>query len=106
MADNSGKDDKNKIPMYQGIVQSFPRALAAIAAHTQKGAEEPGHRWHGWKEAQDGFHRYSNAFMRHLMDEGHGHYSSDDFKTLVAQVTATCWNDLARLEHLLTDQED
>ena len=100
--DNSGKDDKHKPPAYRGLVQSFPRALAAIAEHTAKGAEEPGHRWHGWKEARNGFERYSNAMVRHLLDEGH----IPDTDLLVAQVTATCWNDLARLEHLLTDQED
>lgn len=96
--DRSGKVDHGKVPAYAGLIQSFPRALQAIAEHTAKGAAEPGHHWHGWKEAQDGYKRYSNAFIRHLLTEGAA-------GPTLANVTATCWNDLARLEHLLMEAE-
>jgi hypothetical protein len=102
--DNSGKDDAKKPPLYQGLIQSFPRALAAIGEHTAKGAAEPGHHWHGWQETENGFTRFSNAMLRHQMAEGM--LSRSDPQLLAEQAIATCWNDLARLEHLLADLED
>lgn len=104
MTDSSGKDDAMKPPLYQGVVQSFPRALAAIGEHTASGAAEPGHHWHGWQQASNGFTRYSNAMVRHQMEEGL--LGTRDPQLLLKQVIATCWNDLARLEHLLADLED
>lgn len=98
-----GKVLEGKPPLYTALIQSFPRALAAIGEHTAKHATIDGHHWHGWKEVPEGFKVYSEAMIRHLLAEDVADMGAVQ---LAEKVVATCWNDIARLEHLLADLED
>lgn len=94
------KLDMGKPEVYTGVLQSFPLALKEIARVTVEGISQPGHVLHGWKEVPEGFKRYSEAMGRHLLHEGVVDHP-DEF---MFNVATTCWNDLARLEHLLQDR--
>lgn len=118
--DPSGKDPKaegakldfGKTPVYQGLLDYFPRACEAVAVVSAVGASK--YSWKGWETVPDGYNRYSDAMLRHitkrsqgeLYDDGPGglgDYTGELKKHLHdAQVA---WNALARLEIFLREQE-
>jgi len=89
------KLDEHKAQVYTGVFMSFPYALEAVARKTIEGTGEPGHVLHGWKEVPDGFKRYSEAFARHVLQEGKARNKIESYDAMVT----TTWNSLARLEH-------
>jgi hypothetical protein len=87
------KLDAGKSPVFQGLLDYFPRACLAVAEVSAQGAAK--YAWKGWETVPDGFNRYSNALGRHLVNETiEGDYDPEGFLH-AAQVA---WNAFARLE--------
>lgn len=96
------KYDAGKIPVFQGALDYFPRAIEAVAGISQFGAQK--YAWKGWEGVDDGFNRYSNALVRHLLKPGvEGPYDSDSG---LLHASHAAWNALARLELYLKELEN
>lgn len=95
------KYDGGKAPIFRGVVSYFPRAAKAVAEVSGFGASK--YAWAGWEGVDDGFNRYSDAMVRHLMREGEGEILDPDSGLLHAAHTA--WGALARLELMLRQME-
>lgn len=100
--DPNGKDphepgaklDAGKSPVFRGLIDYFPRACSAVANVSLAGANK--YAWKGWEHVPDGINRYSDALVRHLVDESaNGAIDKDTGLLHSAQVA---WNSLARLE--------
>lgn len=94
------KLDAGKSPVFQGLLDYFPRACLAVAEVSAAGAAK--YAWKGWESVPDGLNRYSNALARHVVNESiQGPYDPDGFlhKSQVA------WNALAVLELYLKENE-
>ena len=94
------KLDAGKVPLWQGCISYFPRALSAVADVSAAGARK--YTWRGWEGVPDGFVRYSNALARHFAMESREEFDRDSGCRHAAQVA---WNALARLEMLLKEKE-
>lgn len=79
----------------------FPRAQLAVAAIGTFGADKYTER--GWEQVPDGFERYTDAMLRHLLSEGSGELRDPESNMLHAAHAA--WNALARLELMLREME-
>ena len=97
----SFKNDGGKAPVFRGALSYFPRAISAVAELSLVGSRT--HRWDGWRDLPDGYNRYSDALVRHLIREGSGEVLDPGSGLLHA--THACWNSLARLELLLKERE-
>lgn len=100
------KLDAGKSPVYQGLVDYFPRACVAVADISRRGAIK--YAWKGWETVPDGFNRYSNALGRHLVAESiEGHYDSSPtgLGADVLHASQVAWNAFARLELLIRELE-
>lgn len=95
------KLDDGKPLIVRGVMHYFPRALKAIAAVSEYGSKK--YRWGGWKTVPDGAERYGEALGRHIVDEEID--GPIDPKTGHLHAAHEAWNALARLEHILRDQE-
>jgi hypothetical protein len=95
------KYDAGKAPIFRGFLSYFPRAIRAVAEVSGFGAEK--YAWHGWERVDDGFNRYSDAMVRHIIAEGEGESLDPDSGLLHAAHIA--WNALARLELLIREEE-
>lgn len=90
------KLDAGKTPIFRGLVDYFPDAIAEVAEVSAKGAEK--YTWKGWETVPDGVDRYSDALMRHLCAESNGSIDKDTGCKHAAQVA---WNALARLQIMI-----
>jgi len=88
------KYDGAKSPVFRGAIDYFPRAISAVAEVSAFGASK--YAWKGWEGVPDGYNRYSDALVRHLIYEGEGEVLDIDSGLLHAAHAA--WNALARLE--------
>jgi len=116
--DPSGKDphekgaklDLGKSPIFDGVLQYFPRALRKVAQLSEWGATR--YSWEGWRSVPDGFRRYSNAMGRHILAEKtEGLYDLDakndpKYPAEILHATQVAWNALARLDLLLEELEN
>lgn len=93
------KLDAGKPPVLRGAIQYFPRALAAVAEVSAKGAEK--YAWNGWEAVPDGPARYGDALGRHMLYEAID--GPLDPQTNLLHAAHTAWNALARLELLLRE---
>jgi len=98
------KYDKDKTPIVRGVLQYFPRALAAIAEVSAAGAEK--YAWDGWRTVPDGVIRYTDALGRHLLAESFGPIDDGPGGTGCLHASQVAWNALARLELMLEQSED
>jgi len=96
------KLDAGKACAFRGSIDYFPRAILAVATVSTFGASK--YAWKGWETVPEGFERYSDALVRHLLAEGKGEASDSDSGLLHAAHAA--WNALARLELKLREQEN
>lgn len=96
------KYDGGKSPVFRGAIDYFPRAISAVAGVSAFGASK--YAWKGWEGVDDGYNRYSDALVRHLIYEGQGEVLDPDSGLLHAAHTA--WNALARLELLIREREE
>jgi hypothetical protein len=91
--DPGAKLDAGKSPVYQGLLDYFPRACLAVAEVSAAGAAK--YAWKGWETVPDGINRYSNALGRHIINKAiEGKYDPEGFLHS-AQIA---WNALATLE--------
>lgn len=95
------KLDAGKTCSFQGLILYFPKALDAVAAVSTFGAKK--YAWDGWQTVPDGYQRYSDAMMRHLIKEGMGEEFDKD--SSLSHQAHLAWNALARLELLLKEQD-
>lgn len=102
VASGSVKYDGGKSPVFRGAISYFPRAISAVAGVSAFGASK--YAWDGWRGVSDGYNRYSDALVRHLVYEGEGEVLDPDSGLLHAAHCA--WNALARLELLIKEQKD
>lgn len=80
------------------IVFGFPRALKAVAQVGTFGAAK--YTEHGWRQVPQGEKRYTDAMIRHLLDEATGEQC--DSESGLPHSAHLAWNALARLELQLT----
>ena len=96
------KYDGGKAPVFRGAIDYFPRAISAVAEVSAFGASK--YAWKGWEGVPDGYNRYSDAMVRHLIYQGEGEILDPDSGLLHAAHTA--WNALARLEILIKERQN
>lgn len=102
IASGAIKYDAGKACAYRGAINYFPRAILSVATVSTFGASK--YAWKGWEGVSEGFERYSDAMVRHLISEGSDELKDPDSGLLHAAHTA--WNALARLELLIREQEN
>lgn len=84
-------------PRPQLVLGGFSNALAAVTDVGTFGAAK--YTDNGWREVPNGIERYSEAMMRHWLQEAQGIECDDQTHLLHAAHLA--WNALARLELML-----
>lgn len=80
------------------VLGNFARALSAVADVGTYGAKK--YTPNGWRTVPNGVERYSDAMMRHWLQEQQGELCDPETKLLHAAHLA--WNALARLELMLS----
>jgi hypothetical protein len=83
------------------VLGDFSRALSAVTDVGTYGAAK--YTDHGWLTVPDGVQRYSDAMMRHWLDESAG--IACDRETNLLHAAHLAWNALARLELMLLQRE-
>lgn len=107
--DPGAKLDAGKSPIWQGVLDYFPRAVAAVADLSAYGANK--YSWKGWESVPNGENRYGNAAARHIVKEAiEGLWDKDiendpNFPACVLHATQQVWNAMARLELMLRRME-
>ena len=96
------KYDGGKAALFRGLINYFPRAVYAVAEISTFGAKK--YAWDGWEGVEDGFNRYSDAMVRHLIAEGKGEVFDPD--SGLRHAAHTAWGALARLELQLREEEN
>jgi hypothetical protein len=84
------------------VIGGFARALQRVSQVGTFGANK--YSADGWKSVDGGFQRYTDAMLRHYLDESSGERVDKDSGCLHAAQVA--WNALARLEFLLQEIDD
>lgn len=106
------KSDTGKPKIWAGVIGYFPNALVEIAQASEEGVNaESGRSWGDWTRVPDGFKRYTEAMMRHIIEEAqiceiadpHTQPDVELIKMRIKAATAVAWNALARLELLIGD---
>jgi hypothetical protein len=100
------KFDNGKAPIFQGFIKYFPRAIAAVAAVSMAGARKyaAGKFPTKWREVPDGELRYADAMARHMLEEAKN--NPIDGETGCLHLAQETWNNLARLELMLVEEEN
>ena len=97
---SGAKLDAGKPCLWRGAIDYFPGALRAVATVSTFGATK--YSWKGWSTVPEGFERYSDAMVRHLVAESaEGPWDNDSGILHAAHVA---WGSLARLEFLLREK--
>lgn len=94
------KDDAGKVPLYRGGLAYFPKAISQVAACSAYGATV--YDWEGWRHVDDGLNRYTDAMVRHLIEEAKGEVLDPD--SGLPHAWHTAWNALARGELLIRQE--
>lgn len=92
-------DGKNRLGM---VLFGFARALQEVGLVGTFGADK--YTDNGWLDVPDGQRRYTDAMLRHLLQEASGEEFDEETRLLHAAHTA--WGALARLELLLRTKRD
>lgn len=106
---SGAKLDAGKSPLWQGLIDYFPRAALKVAGVSYAGAQK--YTWKGWENVPDGVNRYSNAALRHRAKLSiEGPYDLDFLNSTPAQkilhLSQIAWNDLAVLELYLREHPE
>lgn len=97
------KKDVGKAPIWQGLMNYFPRALWAVSLVSEYGQRKYG-EWGGWAKVPNGLERYRDAHGRHILKQAiEGKY--DDSDSGLAHLAQDAWNALAKLERAIRDGE-
>lgn len=106
--DHDGKLDDGRPPVFQGVLDYFPRAILAVADVSKLGAEK--YEWKGWEKVPNAEARYRDALGRHIVKRGiEGEYDADwlkDYNQKVLHDAAVAWNALAVLEMTLRGKKE
>lgn len=99
------KDDGGKAPVFQGFIAYFPRAIEAVAQVSAVGSKKyaNGKFPTAWRLVPDAANRFTDAQVRHLIEEAKG--TQVDPETKCLHLAHEAWNALARLELFLTKAE-
>lgn len=101
--DGTGKKyDKGK-SLVGTLCRVFPRALLGIGLCIEFGT----HKYpdpNNWKKVENGFNRYQDAMMRHLLKFNSGEIL--DNETHIPHLCHVAWNALAVLELYLMENSD
>lgn len=103
------KLDAGKAPIYQGVLEYFPRSVQALAELSAYGANK--YSWKGWEKVPDGVNRYNNALGRHIVKEAkEGMWDKEilndpKYPAQVLHKTQIAWNAMAALELFLRELE-
>lgn len=92
------KHDQNK-PRPTLVVKSMARALNAVIEIAERGADK--YSEDNWLDLPDGFRRYTDAMLRHVMAEMEEDGQHTDADSGLLHAAHAAWNALARLELLL-----
>ena len=98
------KLDAGKAPVFQGVLDYFPRAIEAVSMVSQAGANK--YAWKGWEAVPDGYNRYMNALGRHIVKRSkEGPWDSDfaEQGIKILHDAQVAWNALAALELYLRE---
>lgn len=96
------KLDLGKVPIWQGLIDYFPRACVAVAEISAYGANK--YDWKGWESVPNGIVRYTNAGMRHIFKEAiEGPVDAGDNGSGLLHKAHAAWNALAALELYLRE---
>ena len=95
------KLDAGKPPVFQGLIDYFPRACMAVAEVSAVGAKK--YAWKSWQHVPNALERYSDALGRHLLYEAAGQELDQD--TGLLHKAHAAWNALAVLEMVLREKE-
>lgn len=104
------KLDANKAPIYEGLLDYFPRACEAVANVSKYGATK--YTWKGWEKVKNGINRYLNAMLRHvtkLSKEGEWDSEAKNDPKYPADImhrAQIAWNAMASLELKLREMEN
>jgi hypothetical protein len=82
------------------VLKSFSRALAAVSEVGTYGAQK--YTPNGWKWVADGVPRYTDAMVRHFLEEA---ITDLDDESGLPHSFHVAWNALARLELMLRHRE-
>lgn len=96
------KYDQNKSPIYRGAVGYFPKAISGVASVSAFGATK--YAWKGWEHVPDGIDRYTDAMVRHLVQEATGEVLDPD--SGLPHAWHVAWNALARAELIMKEQNN
>ena len=91
------KDDASK-PRIGWYIKSFQRALLEVTKVAEYGAKK--YSENGWQHVPDGYDRYSDAMIRHYLDN-----SEVDAESGLLHDAHAAWNAIARLELKLREAE-
>jgi hypothetical protein len=83
------------------VLGGFSRALQAVSAVGTYGARK--YSPNGWRTVPGGVERYTDAMVRHLLEEAD---ASDDEESGLPHAAHVAWNALARLELMLRESPD
>ena len=83
------------------VLGGFSRALTAVSHVGTYGAIK--YTPNGWRTVPDGVERYSEAMVRHWLDESQG--IECDAESNMLHAAHLAWNALARLELMLMEME-
>ena len=99
------KLDAGKAPIFQGVLNYFPRALNAVAGVSAYGLAKYKLEYadKNWMRVENGYGRYSDALARHLAN---GTINPFDDESGLLHDAQAAWNALARLELLMIELED
>lgn len=79
------------------VIFGFSNALKAVAKVGTYGANK--YTEDGWEHVPDGINRYSDAMLRHLLDEPNGGLDESGLE----HAAHVAWNALARLELMIRE---
>jgi hypothetical protein len=95
--DDGAKTDEGKPQC--SLLLLFGKALREVAKVGTFGAIK--YTRGGWQNVPDGINRYTDAMLRHLLEEQYEKYDRD---LPVLHAAQTAWNALARLELMLREE--
>ena len=101
--DGTGKKYDGGKPMVGTLCRVFPRALLAVGQCIRFGQTKyPNPK--NWSLVEDGFNRYTDSLMRHLLKIFAG--QEVDPETNLPHIYHVCWNALAIAEFYIKDHPE
>lgn len=106
-AAHAKKMDMGKVPIFQGFLNYFPRAIIYVALISDYGKrkyapDEPTFN-SGWREVANGLLRYLDADARHMVKRCIPTLGEYDEESEMAHLAHKAWNAMAELERAILD---